>query len=306
MPIYIARCGKSLKASTLIPVWRAPRDPSTAGTPNLKEAYKGSLFDIANLHVIHYDSRKAFYNRAGYIIYNGYMSSARGNIGTYVEDLETNTPGLVTGTLRKGTYVLNEAAKNIMGGNIIEGNAKVNAAKVDLTRTVVSGNANIQGGTFTDCEMTGSATVHGGAYERVLITGNANLTIEGEATITGSTFDGDTTLHYTANSECRITGHTPAAMHEDDQDLLWAFRFTVALYDCGTVHTFCLKSKKHNKGCKCGLYAPQAYRESKVANEYMELANARSTDTDRLEALEAEMNKEFTLRTIAKWSRELR
>ena len=306
MPIYIARYGKSLKASTLIPVWRAPRNPSTTGTPNLKEAYKGTLFDLAHLHVIHYDSRKAFYNRAGHIIYNGYMSSVRGNIGTYVEDLETNTPGLVTDTLRKGTYALNEAAKNIMGGNIIEGNAKVNAANVDLTRTIVSGNANIQGGTFTDCTITDSATVHGGAYERVLITGNANLTIEGEATITGSTFDGDTTLHYTANSECRITGYTPAAMHEDDQDLLWAFRFTVALYDCGTVHTFCLESKKHNKGCKCGLYAPQAYRESKVANEYMELANARSTDTDRLEALEAEMNKEFTLRTIAKWSRELR
>lgn len=306
MPIYIGRYGKSLKASTLIPVWRAPRDPSTTGTPNLKEAYKGTLFDIANLHVIHYDSRKAFYNRAGHIIYNGYMSSARGNIGTYIEDLEANTPGLVNDTLRKGTYVLNEAAKNIMGGNIIEGNTTVNVPNTHLTASVVSGNATIHGGTFKDSEITGSATVCGGTYERVLITGDANLTIEGEATITGSTFGGDTTLHYTANGECKITGHTPAAMHEDNRDLLWAFRFTVALYDCGTVHTFCLESKKHNKECKCGLYAPQAYRESKIANEYMELVNAHSTDTARLETLEAEMNKEFTLRTIAKWSRELR
>ena len=303
MPIYIARYGKSLKASTLIPVWRAPRDPSTTGTPNLKEAYKGTLFDLAHLHVIHYDSRKAFYNRAGHIIYNGYMSSVRGNIGTYVEDLETNTPGLVTDTLRKGTYVLNEAAKNIMGGNIIEGNAKVNAANVDLTRTVVSGNANIQGGTFTDCKMTDSATVIGGTYERVTVKGEATLNVEGETKIQNSIFEGDTILHYTANGEFEISGHnTP----NSNRDLLAAFKFASSLFSCGTVHTFCLESKKHNKGCKCGLYAPQAYRESKVANEYMELANARSTDTDRLEALEAEMNKEFTLRTIAKWSRELR
>lgn len=303
MPIYIARYGKSLKASTLIPVWRAPRNPSTTGTPNLKEAYKGTLFDLAHLHVIHYDSRKAFYNRAGHIIYNGYMSSARGNIGTYVEDLETNTPGLVTDTLRKGTYVLNEAAKNIMGGNIIEGNAKVNAANVDLTRSTVSGNANIQGGTFTDCEMTDSATVIGGTYERVTVKGETALDVEGETKIQNSVFEGDTTLHYTANGEFEISGHnTP----NSDRDLLAAFKFTASLFSCGTVHTFCLESKKHNKECKCGLYAPQAYRESKIANEYMELVNARSTDTARLETLEAEMNKEFTLRTIAKWSRELR
>ncbi len=303
MPIYIARYGKSLKASTLIPVWRAPRDPSTAGTPNPKAAYKGTLFDIANLHVIHYESRKAFYNRAGHIIYNGYMSGVRGNIGTYVEDLETNTPGLVTDTLRKGTYVLNEVAKNIMGGNIVEGNATVNVPNANLVATVVSDNATIHGGSFTDCKVSGSATIHSGIYERVSIAGNANLTIEGETTIAGSTFDGDTILHYTANGAFNIGGHnTP----ESNRDLLAAFKFTSSLFNCGTVHTFCLASKKHNKGCKCGLYAPQAIYGSKVAREYMALVNARSVDIEHLEALEAEINKEFTLRTIAKWSRELR
>ena len=303
MPIYIGRYGKSLKASTLIPVWRAPRDPSTSSTPNLKEAYKGTLFDLAHLHVIHYDSRKAFYNRAGHIIYNGYMSSVRGNIGTYVEDLETNTPGLVTDTLRKGTYVLNESAKNIMGGNIIEGNAKVNAAKVDLTRSVVSGNANIQGGTFTDCEMTGSAIVIGGTYEQVTIKGEATLDVEGETKIQNSIFEGDTTLHYTANGEFEISGHnTPKSEH----DLLAAFKFTASLFNCGTVHTFCLKSKHHNTGCKCGLYVPLAIRGSEVAREYMALVNARSVDTERLEAPEAEMNKEFTRRNVFRWIRELR
>ena len=303
MPIYIARYGKSLKASTLIPVWRAPRDPSTSSTPNLKEAYKGTLFDIANLHVIHYESRKAFYNRAGHIIYKGYMSSVRGNIGTYVEDLETNTPGLVTDTLRKGTYVLNEAAKNIMGGNIIEGNAKVNAANVDLTRTVVSGNANIQGGTFTDCKMTDSATVIGGTYERVTVKGEATLNVEGETKIQNSIFEGDTILHYTANGEFEISGHnTP----NSNRDLLAAFKFASSLFSCGTVHTFCLKSKSHNAGCKCGLYVPLAIRGSEVAREYMALVNARSMDTERLEALEAEMNKEFTRRNVFKWIRELR
>lgn len=303
MPIYIGRYSKSHKASTLIPVWRAPRDPSTAGTPNLKEAYKGSLFDIANLHVIHYDSRKAFYNRAGHIVYNGYMSSVRGNIGSYIEDLETNTPGLVTDTLRKGTYVLNEAAKNIMGGNIIEGNAKVNAAKVDLTRTVLSGNANVQGGTFTDCEMTDSATVIGGTYERVTIKGEATLNVEGETKIQNSVFEGDTILHYTANGEFEISGHnTP----NSNRDLLAAFRFAASLFNCGTVHTFCLKSKNHNAGCKCGLYAPLAIRGSEVARDYMAMVNACSVDTERLEALEAEMNKEFTRRNVFKWIRELR
>ena len=303
MPRYMAKYSKSLKSSTLIPVWRAPRDPSTAGTPNLKEAYKGSLFDLANLHVIHYDSRKAFYNRAGHIIYNGYMSSVRGNIGTYIKDLETNTPGLVTDTLRKGTYVLNEAAKNIMGGNIIEGNAKVNAAKVDLTRTVLSGNANVQGGTFTDCEMTDSATVIGGTYERVTVKGEATLNVEGETKIQNSVFEGDTILHYTANGEFEISGHnTP----NSDRDLLAAFKFAASLFNCGTVHTFCLKSKNHNAGCKCGLYAPLAIRGSEVARDYMAMVNACSVDTERLEALEAEMNKEFTRRNVFKWSRELR
>lgn len=306
MPCYMAKYSKSLKSSTSLPVWRALGVINNASTPVMEKAYRGTMFNIAHLGNAPRGTRNAIYNRAGYIIYNGYMSGANGNVGSYIEDLEANTLGLITGTPRKGLHVLNEAAKNLMGGNIIEGNATVNVPNTYLTASVVSGNATIHGGTFKDSEITGSATVCGGTYERVLITGNANLTIEGEATITGSTFGGDTTLHYTANGECKITGHTPAAMHEDNRDLLWAFRFAVALYDCGTVHTFCLESKKHNKECKCGLYAPQAYRESKIANEYMELVNARSTDTARLETLEAEMNKEFTLRTIAKWSRELR
>lgn len=303
MPIYVARYGKSLKASTLIPVWRAPRDLSTTGTPNLKEAYKGSLFDIANLHVIHYDSRKAFYNRAGHIIYNGYMSSVRGNIGTYIEDLEANTPGLVADTIRKGTYVLNESAKNIMGGNIIEGNARVNAAKVDLTRSTVSDNATIHGGTFMNCNIGGSTTIHSGTYERVTVKGETTLNVEGETKIQNSIFEGDTILHYTANGEFEISGHnTP----KNNRDLLAALRFAAALFNCGMVHTFCLKSKHHNEGCKCGLYVPMAIHGSEFAREYMALVNARSIDTERLEALEAEMNKEFTRRNVFKWIRELR
>ena len=54
------------------------------------------------------------------------------------------------------------------------------------------------------------------------------------------------------------------------------------------------------------MYAPLAIRGSEVAREYMALVNARSMDTGRLEALEAEMNKEFTRRNVFKWIRELR
>lgn len=91
-----------------------------------------------------------------------------------------------------------------------------------------------------------------------------------------------------------------------DRDLLAAFKFASSLFSCGTVHTFCLSSKSHNAGCKCGLYVPLAIRGSEVAREYMALVNARSMDTERLEALEAEMNKEFTRRNVFKWIRELR
>lgn len=302
MPIYIAKYSKSLKSSTVLPAWRALGCLNDASAPIVKRAYTGTMFNIAHLYDIPRSTRNAIYNRAGYIVYNGYLTS-KGNIGSYVEDLETNTPGLVTDTLRKGTYVLNEAAKNIMGGNIIEGNAKVNAAKVDLTRTVVSGNANIQGGTFTDCKMTDSATVIGGTYERVTVKGEATLNVEGETKIQNSIFEGDTILHYTANGEFEISGHnTP----NSNRDLLAAFKFASSLFSCGTVHTFCLKSKSHNAGCKCGLYVPLAIRGSEVAREYMVLVNARSMDTERLEALEAEMNKEFTRRNVFKWIRELR
>lgn len=302
MPIYIAKYSKSLKSSTVLPAWRALGCLNDASTPIVKRAYTGTMFNIAHLYDIPRSTRNAIYNRAGYIVYNGYLTS-KGNIGSYVEDLEVNTPGLVTDTLRKGTYVLNEAAKNIMGGNIIEGNAKVNAANVDLTRTVVSGNANIQGGTFTDCKMTDSATVIGGTYERVTVKGEATLNVEGETKIQNSIFEGDTILHYTANGEFEISGHnTP----NSDRDLLAAFKFTASLFNCGTVHTFCLKSKHHNTGCKCGMYAPLAIRGSEVAREYMALVNARSMNTGRLEALEAEMNNEFTRRNVFKWIRELR
>ena len=302
MPIYIAKYSKSLKSSTVLPAWRALGCLNDASTPIVKRAYTGTMFNIAHLYDIPRSTRNAIYNRAGYIVYNGYLTS-KGNIGSYVEDLEVNTPGLVTGTLRKGTYVLNEAAKNIMGGNIIEGNAKVNAPKVDLTRSTVSGNANIQGGTFTDCEMTDSATIIGGTYERVIVAGEATLNVEGETKIQNSVFEGDTILHYTANGEFEISGHnTP----NSDRDLLAAFRFAASLFTCGTVHAFCLKSKHHNTGCKCGMYAPLAIRGSEVAREYMALVNARSMDTERLEALEAEMNKEFTRRNVFKWIRELR
>ena len=302
MPIYIAKYSKSLKSSTVLPAWRALGCLNDASTPIVKRAYTGTMFNIAHLYDIPRSTRNAIYNRAGYIVYNGYLTS-KGNIGSYVEDLEVNTPGLVTGTLRKGTYVLNEAAKNIMGGNIIEGNAKVNAPKVDLTRSTVSGNANIQGGTFTDCKMTDSATVIGGTYERVTVKGEATLNVEGETKIQNSIFEGDTILHYTANGEFEISGHnTP----NSDRDLLAAFRFAASLFTCGTVHAFCLKSKHHNTGCKCGMYAPLAIRGSEVAREYMALVNARSMDTERLEALEAEMNKEFTRRNVFKWIRELR
>ena len=302
MPIYIAKYSKSLKSSTVLPAWRALGCLNDASTPIVKRAYTGTMFNIAHLYDIPRSTRNAIYNRAGYIVYNGYLTS-KGNIGSYVEDLEVNTPGLVTGTLRKGTYVLNEAAKNIMGGNIIEGNAKVNAPKVGLTRSTVSGNANIQGGTFTDCEMTDSATIIGGTYERVIVAGEATLNVEGETKIQNSVFEGDTILHYTANGEFEISGHnTP----NSDRDLLAAFRFAASLFTCGTVHAFCLKSKHHNTGCKCGMYAPLAIRGSEVAREYMALVNARSMDTERLEALEAEMNKEFTRRNVFKWIRELR
>lgn len=302
MPIYIAKYSKSLKSSTVLPAWRALGCLNDASTPIVKRAYTGTMFNIAHLYDIPRSTRNAIYNRAGYIVYNGYLTS-KGNIGSYVEDLEVNTPGLVTGTLRKGTYVLNEAAKNIMGGNIIEGNAKVNAPKVDLTRSTVSGNANIQGGTFTDCDMTDSATIIGGTYERVTVKGEATLNVEGETKIQNSIFEGDTILHYTANGEFEISGHnTP----NSDRDLLAAFRFAASLFTCGTVHAFCLKSKHHNTGCKCGMYAPLAIRGSEVAREYMALVNARSMDTERLEALEAEMNKEFTRRNVFKWIRELR
>lgn len=302
MPIYIAKYSKSLKSSTVLPAWRALGCLNDASAPIVKRAYTGTMFNIAHLYDIPRSIRNAIYNRAGYIVYNGYLTS-KGNIGSYVEDLEVNTPGLVTGTLRKGTYVLNEAAKNIMGGNIIEGNAKVNAPKVDLTRSTVSGNANIQGGTFTDCEMTDSATIIGGTYERVIVAGEATLNVEGETKIQNSVFEGDTILHYTANGEFEISGHnTP----NSDRDLLAAFRFAASLFTCGTVHAFCLKSKHHNTGCKCGLYVPQAIRGSEVARDYMALVNARSMDTERLEALEAEMNKEFTRRNVFKWIRELR
>lgn len=302
MPIYIAKYSKSLKSSTVLPAWRALGCLNDASAPIVKRAYTGTMFNIAHLYDIPRSTRNAIYNRAGYMVYNGYLTS-KGNIGSYVEDLEVNTPGLVTDTLRKGTYVLNEAAKNIMGGNIIEGNAKVNAANVDLTRTVVSGNANIQGGTFTDCEMTDSATIIGGTYERVTVKGEATLNVEGETKIQNSVFEGDTILHYTANGELEISGHnTP----NSDRDLLAAFRFAASLFTCGTVHAFCLKSKHHNTGCKCGMYAPLAIRGSEVAREYMALVNARSMDTERLEALEAEMNKEFTRRNVFKWIRELR
>lgn len=302
MPIYIAKYSKSLKSSTVLPAWRALGCLNDASTPIVKRAYTGTMFNIAHLYDIPRSTRNAIYNRAGYIVYNGYLTS-KGNIGSYVEDLEVNTPGLVTGTLRKGTYVLNEAAKNIMGGNIIEGNAKVNAPKVDLTRSTVSGNANIQGGTFTDCDMTDSATIIGGTYERVTVKGEATLNVEGETKIQNSIFEGDTILHYTANGEFEISGHnTP----NSDRDLLAAFRFAASLFTCGTVHAFCLKSKHHNTGCKCGMYAPLAIRGSEVAREYMALVNARSMDTGRLEALEAEMNKEFTRRNVFKWIRELR
>ena len=302
MPIYIAKYSKSLKSSTVLPAWRALGYLNDASTPIVKRAYTGTMFNIAHLYDIPRSTRNAIYNRAGYIVYNGYLTS-KGNIGSYVEDLEVNTPGLVTGTLRKGTYVLNEAAKNIMGGNIIEGNAKVNAPKVDLTRSTVSGNANIQGGTFTDCDMTDSATIIGGTYERVTVKGEATLNVEGETKIQNSIFEGDTILHYTANGEFEISGHnTP----NSDRDLLAAFRFAASLFTCGTVHAFCLKSKHHNPGCKCGMYAPLAIRGSEVAREYMALVNARSMDTERLEALEAEMNKEFTRRNVFKWIRELR
>lgn len=302
MPIYIAKYSKSLKSSTVLPAWRALGCLNDASAPIVKRAYTGTMFNIAHLYDIPRSTRNAIYNRAGYIVYNGYLTS-KGNIGSYVEDLEVNTPGLVTDTLRKGTYVLNEAAKNIMGGNIIEGNAKVNAAKVDLTRSTVSGNANIQGGTFTDCEMTDSATIIGGTYERVIVAGEATLNVEGETKIQNSVFEGDTILHYTANGEFEISGHnTP----NSDRDLLAAFRFAASLFTCGTVHAFCLKSKHHNTGCKCGMYAPLAIRGSEVAREYMALVNARSMDTERLEALEAEMNKEFTRRNVFKWIRELR
>lgn len=302
MPIYIAKYSKSLKSSTVLPAWRALGCLNDASTPIAKRAYTGTMFNIAHLYDIPRSIRNAIYNRAGYMVYNGYLTS-KGNIGSYVEDLEVNTPGLVTDTLRKGTYVLNEAAKNIMGGNIIEGNAKVNAAKVDLTRTVVSGNANIQGGTFTDCEMTDSATIIGGTYGRVTVKGETTLNVEGETKIQNSIFEGDTILHYTANGEFEISGHnTP----NSDRDLLAAFKFTASLFNCGTVHTFCLKSKHHNTGCKCGLYVPQAIRGSEVARDYMALVNACSVDTERLEALEAEMDKEFTRRNVFKWIRELR
>ena len=302
MPIYIAKYSKSLKSSTVLPAWRALGCLNDASAPIVKRAYTGTMFNIAHLYDIPRSTRNTIYNRAGYMVYNGYLTS-KGNIGSYVEGLETNTPGLVTDTLRKGTYVLNEAAKNIMGGNIIEGNAKVNAAKVDLTRTVVSGNANIQGGTFTDCEMTDSATIIGGTYERVTVKGEATLNVEGETKIQNSVFEGDTILHYTANGEFEISGHnTP----NSNRDLLAAFKFASSLFSCGTVHTFCLKSKSHNAGCKCGLYVPLAIRGSEVAREYMALVNARSMDTERLEALEAEMNKEFTRRNVFKWIRELR
>lgn len=302
MPIYIAKYSKSLKSSTVLPAWRALGCLNDASTPIVKRAYTGTMFNITHLYDIPRSTRNAIYNRAGYIVYNGYLTS-KGNIGSYVEDLEVNTPGLVTGTLRKGTYVLNEAAKNIMGGNIIEGNAKVNAPKVDLTRSTVSGNANIQGGTFTDCDMTDSATIIGGTYERVTVKGEATLNVEGETKIQNSIFEGDTILHYTANGEFEISGHnTP----NSDRDLLAAFRFAASLFTCGTVHAFCLKSKHHNTGCKCGMYAPLAIRGSEVAREYMALVNARSMDTERLEALEAEMNKEFTRRNVFKWIRELR
>lgn len=302
MPIYIAKYSKSLKSSTVLPAWRAFGCLNDASAPIVKRAYTGTMFDIAHLYDIPRSTRNAIYNRAGYMVYNGYLTS-KGNIGSYVEDLEVNTPGLATDTLRKGTYVLNEAAKNIMGGNIIEGNAKVDATKVDLTRTVVSGNANIQGGTFTDCEITDSATVIGGTYERVTVAGEATLNVEGETKIQNSVFEGDTILHYTANGEFEISGHnTP----NSDRDLLAAFRFAASLFTCGTVHAFCLKSKHHNTGCKCGMYAPLAIRGSEVAREYMALVNARSMDTERLKALEAEMNKEFTRRNVFKWVRELR
>lgn len=302
MPIYIAKYSKSLKSSTVLPAWRALGCLNDASAPIVKRAYTGTMFNIAHLHDIPRGTRNAIYSRAGYIVYNGYLTS-KGNIGSYVEDLEANTPGLVTDTLRKGTYVLNEAAKNIMGGNIIEGNAKVNAANVDLTRTVVSGNANIQGGTFADCEMTDSATIISGTYERVTVKGKATLNVEGETKIQNSIFEGDTILYYTANGEFEISGHnTPSS----NRDLLAAFKFASSLFNCGTVHTFCLKSKSHNAGCKCGLYVPLAIRGSEVAREYVALVNARSMDTERLEALEAEMNEEFTRRNVFKWIRELR
>lgn len=302
MPIYIAKYSKSLKSSTVLPAWRALGCLNDASAPIVKRAYTGTMFNVAHLYDIPRSTRNAIYNRAGYIVYNGYLTS-KGNIGSYVEDLEVNTPGLITDTLRKGTYVLNEAAKNIMGGNIIEGNAKVNAANVDLTRTVVSGNANIQGGTFTDCKIADSATVIGGTYEWVTVKGEATLNVEGETKIEDSIFEGDTTLHYTANGEFEISGHnTP----NSNRDLLAAFKFAASLFNCGMVHTFCLKSKNHNEGCKCGLYVPLAIRGSEVARDYMALVNARSMDTERLEALEAEMNEEFTRRNVFKWIRELR
>lgn len=303
MPCYMAKYSKSLKSSTSLPVWRALGVINNASTPVMEKAYRGTMFNIAHLGNAPRGTRNAIYNRAGYIIYNGYMSGANGNVGSYIEDLEANTPGLITGTPRKGLHVLNEAAKNLMGGNIIEGNAKVNAANVDLTRSTVSSNANIQGGTFTDCEMTDSATIIGGTYERVTVKGETTLNVEGETKIQNSIFEGDTILHYTANGEFEISGHnTP----NSDRDLLAAFKFTASLFNCGTVHTFCLKSKHHNTGCKCGMYAPLAIRGSEVAREYMALVNARSMDTERLEALEAEMNKEFTRRNVFKWIRELR
>lgn len=98
MPCYMAKYSKSLKSSTSLPVWRALGVINNASTPVMEKAYRGTMFNIAHLGNAPRGTRNAIYNRAGYIIYNGYMSGANGNVGSYIEDLEANTLGLITGT----------------------------------------------------------------------------------------------------------------------------------------------------------------------------------------------------------------
>lgn len=275
----VIKTSKNVTARMKLPMWSLERYGVTMPTDKAS-LYVRTLSNHNPVWSLSESQRELMLNRPGAVLYSG---TSTNSCATFIENIDAVSDLLQIEKVRYSLYTCsNVLSEHLLGCNAIIGNPSMSLEELQMSDTVLMGNAYVARTSLAGCAIGGYSTIIGGEHVAISTTGKVAMRnvnshdthLSGNVLVTTES-DKELLSHYRLAADGTLNSN-PAGVEEapEGSDEEWQHAvYYASSAPTRNLQTFCLNNALHEtRGttpCKCGYILPLALAGHPVATSYL-------------------------------------